>query len=299
MTLPKQVHAAEQLPTQPLKLQLEVMNQPYLRPPISTPTPNPTPQMQSLSDQTKYKAMTLEQRIRNYLGSNTNNVGVTYRDLNSGETIEINGYKVFTAASTVKVAIALAIADKLETGELSPDTLVYYSSADYEGGTGIMQGQDKSKPYKVINLVEYMIRYSDNIATNMLLGVYGYENFKNYLDQITEIPTNHYANQLTALGATNALEKLYNGAQSKYYYSTILEYLRTTQFHDRLDRHLSYDRVAHKIGNYGGNTHDVGVFLIDDNPYIVSVYTNGVPNANTVITGISDIIYDRQTGQKW
>lgn len=44
-------------------------------------------------------------------------------------------------------------------------SILYNAKTDYEGGTGILQGKDKSKPIPLQTLSDYSIMYSDNIAT--------------------------------------------------------------------------------------------------------------------------------------
>lgn len=66
--------------------------------------------------------------------------------------------------------------------------------------------------------------------------------------------------------------------------------MKTTVFHDRLDKYVPQNIVAHKIGNYGAFVNDVGI-VNATKPYIIAIYTEGMPNANEVIANISKILY--------
>jgi len=108
------------------------------------------------------------------------------------------------------------------------------------------------------------------------------------------ITTNHDNNEITAFGAFNALKKLNDGANSgNKGYSTIISLMKQTIFNDRISKDIPNSLVAHKIGNYGSNVHDVGI-IYTKRPYILSIYTNGLRDSNYTISGISDIIYKRQ-----
>lgn len=246
----------------------------------------------------KYKAMTLEERLKDYLGSNVNKVGIAYYDLTTGKTLSINGNKTFIAASTVKVPLAMKVYDLVAGGQLQETQKIAYDIENhFEAGTGILQNQDLSQPLPLNLLVEYVIRYSDNIATNMLITQLGYNTFKQAVDEKAGIVTNHSGNYMTANGAMNILKRLYTESKGNSYYAKIIGWMKQTVFHDKLDRYLNHAMVAHKIGFYGAAVSDIGI-IYTDKPYILAVYTNGVADPNTLIADISKIIYDRQVGNE-
>ena len=75
----------------------------------------------------------------NTMVNGSNNYGVYYEDLISGQVIAYNENKYFTAASTIKVALVMNVADTIQRGELKETDTVLYTSEEYEGGTGILQ----------------------------------------------------------------------------------------------------------------------------------------------------------------
>ncbi|HBP65753.1 MAG TPA: hypothetical protein DD730_16210 [Desulfosporosinus sp.] len=236
----------------------------------------------------------LEEAIRNFLGNEAGKVGLVYYDISSGKTISINGSKTFTAASTYKVPLAMIIYDQVSKGTRKETDTIKFTETCREGGTGILQNSNLSSPIKISTLVEDAIRYSDNIAANMLIKSLEYNNYKRLEDIKLGITTNHANNDITALGAFNALKSLNDGANNgNKNYSKILGLMKQTVFNDRISNNLPNSIVAHKIGNYGSNVDDIGI-IYTEKPYILTIYTNGLRNPNATISGISDIIYARQ-----
>lgn len=266
-SIPKMLHKAEQLKLQALA------------------------EEQRKKEETELQSLT--EQIRNYLGKNIDNVGLAYYDLNSGNTLSINGDKIFTAASTVKVPLAMLVYDQIAQGTLKENEALPYNEEFYEGGTGILQNQDLSKPIPLPTLVEYAIRYSDNIATNMLIGKLGYENFKRGVDQMSGIVTSHEGNYITANGALNILKRLYTESLTNTYYQKIISWMKTTIFHDKMDRDIDQRLVAHKIGLYGSYVSDIGIVYTPD-PYVLAIYTHGLDDPNTVIANVSKIIFNHE-----
>lgn len=248
---------------------------------------------QAKEAQQKAKKENLENEIKNYLGSDINNIGLSYYDITSGETININPDKTFLAASTVKVQLNMVLADMFANGQATQNEQLTYTQADYEEGTGILQGTSLSKSYGITTMSDYSIVYSDNIATNMIIRRIGYQNFRKLVDEKLGVSTDHSGNYITAAQETNILKQLYENKDSNSYYSHIIDVMKKTVFHDRLDKYIDNNIVAHKIGNYSNYVNDAGI-IYTNNPYVISIYTKGITNADEVIAHISKLIYDYQ-----
>ena len=72
--------------------------------------------------------------------------------------------------------------------------------------------------------------------------------------------------------------------------------MKNTIFHDRMDKYIPHNLVAHKIGNYGAYINDVGI-VFTERPYIFVMYTYGNSNGYEDIARISEIIYNYQIQQ--
>lgn len=240
----------------------------------------------------------MEAAINSYLGSNASKVGMVYYDLTFDQKIAINEEKVFTAASTVKVQINMLAYDWVKQGKLKLDETMQYINSDYEGGTGLLQGMDKSKPFPIQMLLDYSIKYSDNIATHMLqrrLG--GAKAIRQMANELVGTNTDIEENKITAEQEFRLLKKLYENREDENY-AHLLSVMKDTTFHDRIDKYLPHEICAHKIGNYENYTHDVAI-VFTEKPYILVVYTQGLPSTKEkpveeIIAGLSKLIYDEQ-----
>lgn len=67
--------------------------------------------------------------------------------------------------------------------------------------------------------------------------------------------------------------------------------MKETVFHDRLDKYVPKNIVAHKIGNYGAFVNDAGI-VYAPKPYIIAVYTEGLTNADEIIANINKMLYE-------
>ena len=108
---------------------------------------------------------------------------------------------------------------------------------------------------------------------------------------------NDEINNLTAKQQGIILRRLYDNPDNNPLYDIIIEHMKNTIFHDRLDKYLPYEIVAHKIGSYNEYTHDTGI-VYSERPYSLSVYTKSI-NPEP-IAKLSKIIYGLKisTGEK-
>ena len=223
-----------------------------------------------INRQSEQKRQALEDQIKSYLGKNIGNVGISYYDINSGKQIVINGDKTFLAGSTVKVQMNMVLYDMFQKGQIS---LI--------------------RPIPIQTLSDYSILHSDNIATNMIIKKLGYQNMRNLIDEKLGHATDHSGNYITANDETALLKLLYSNPQNNPFYNKLITNMKVTDFHDRIDLYIPQEIAAHKIGDYSNYVNDVGI-VYTENPYILSVYTQGVSNASEVIGHISKMIYDYQ-----
>lgn len=233
----------------------------------------------------------IEPDIRNYLGTKISKVGIAFYDIKSGKGFSINGDKYYNAASTVKVQMNMVLFDMIKEGKLNiKQTVKYNSSTDYEGGTGILQGKDKTKPFDLQTLSDYSIIYSDNIATRMIIRTIGRSEMKKRFGIKVghTVPTE---NTVTPNEELTFLKQLYENKDNNEYYTRLIGIMKETSFHDRLDKYVPKEIVAHKIGNYGAFVNDVGI-VYTQNPYIIVVYTEGLQNAEETIAQINKMIYE-------
>lgn len=239
----------------------------------------------------------LENKINKFLEGNINRVGFLFYDITTGKQIAINEDMVCVAASTYKVGMNVVAYDLVNSGELDLSSTIWYNSGYYESGTGVLQNQISAtlaNPVPIQKLLDYSIIYSDNIATNMVSGYLGGANYVrakvSSITGVTGIDTTR--NVITPEEEFLLLRRIYDNRDNTYY-SHLISVMEQTIFHDRIDKYIPQEITAHKIGDYGSYTNDVGI-IFTDKPYIFVMYTNGVSDADELIAGLSNLIYNEQ-----
>lgn len=216
--------------------------------------------------------LALTQAIASFKGD----IGITYVDLTTGKEVSINGDKEFYTASTIKVPLAMFVADKVNAGELNWDMQIPYNEKeDYEEGTGLLI-YDIQPSYSLRTLQEYNIVYSDNIAKNMLYDALGGDKKARtdlYAHFFKKTP-NLDSTQITSREAASILTQLYEKKATDKEYQTIYDYMKRTVFHERMETATTSGNVAHKIGSYNDYIHDIGIFETEQ-PFILTIYTEG------------------------
>ena len=232
----------------------------------------------------------LEDRIKIYLADDLDNIGLIYYNFENNNTININEDKKFIAASTYKVGLNLYAYYLNSIGKLDLDQYIEYLPEDYEEGTGILQDQYYIGSYKIQDLLDLSIIYSDNIATNMV-GRYlgGHEAVRKNLYNLLKIDFPPEENIITPEIECKILKYIY---EFSYYpnFSHMLSVLTHSEYNDRLTKYIDSDIVAHKIGTYDTYIHDVGI-VFNNSPYIIILYTHDIEDAEEKIANISNAIY--------
>jgi len=239
--------------------------------------------------------LNLENQVQTYVKDYEENIGLYYCDLTTGNSIEINTSKEFAAASTVKVPMNMVLMNLAQDGKIDFEGSMEFQDSDFEGGTGILQTQDLSAPIPLKTLSKYSIIYSDNIATQMLIRKIGREKMYDSFEDLLDRDVDHEENLTTAKNAADFLKLLYKNPDNNPYYAGLIENMKNTAFHDRIDKYIPEEITAHKIGSYASYVNDIAI-IYTDRPYILVVYTMGLREPEEKIAQISKMIYDYQSG---
>lgn len=239
----------------------------------------------------------LSTKIKNYLGSDVDKVGFVYYDLSSNKSIALNEDKVCIAASTYKVSMNLVAYNMINDGKFNLTDTVPYKADFYETGAGSLQYKTKTlskSPIAFSTLLDLSITQSDNIATNMISDKIGGADYVrkevSNITGVTDIDTT--TNVITPKIAFRLLKTLYDN-KSNENYAHLINAMKETEFHDRIDKYLPHKLVAHKIGNFDSYTNDIGI-VFTDKPYIFVIYVDGLPKPEEKIAKISKMVYDAQ-----
>ncbi len=102
-------------------------------------------------------------------------VGVAVVHLESGRAAYLNRAERFPMASTVKVPLAVQLLTRVDRGEVRLDSMIAVRPGDLHPGSGTLTDlfSQPGVSLSVRNLMELMLRISDNSATDILLRTAG------------------------------------------------------------------------------------------------------------------------------
>jgi beta-lactamase class A len=105
------------------------------------------------------------------------NIGVAVKHLESGEEFSVNGDVYFPMASVFKVPILVEVMALVNEGSLSLEDEVSLQKSDQHMGSGMLSDLDAPGiTLSIRNLINLMMKISDNSATDVLLVRVGAEN---------------------------------------------------------------------------------------------------------------------------
>ena len=221
-----------------------------------------------------------------------------YKNLQSGEVVEVNGEVVYPAASVIKLAIMVEAFRQAATGDLFFDSLYSVHESRVAGGSGILKELHAGIAVSLRDLVKMMIVLSDNTATNMVIDLVGMQAVNDTLARLGLKDTvlkrklmggPFYArpdyslaidNTLTARDIGRLLALLTAGqVVDPASDAGMLEFLLHQQVNDRLPLLLPAPaKVAHKTGEFQTTRHDAGVVYGPEGPlYVLVLLTRDLP----------------------
>ena len=209
--------------------------------------------------------------INLYKGVNAN---FMYTDLESDYSFGVGVESELYAASVTKLPAVLYAYKQADDGKLDLNKELTYLAKYKAGGSGIIQKDSIGTKYKLSTVLEYTIRYSDNIGYAMLLDELGGRNkVKEYWKSLGyEIHySDNFGNLSPELG-NGYIKEVY-----KYYLTgkdNAKKLVEDMEKSDNLEYVKSGDiKVAHKYGEYvegGGYYNDVSLNFTD-HPFALSI----------------------------
>ena len=255
-------------------------------------------------------------------------VAVALLDLESGFRFSLDGDRWFHAASTIKLAVLLAIFRAADEGRLRLDDSLHvrnrFVSAAYGSPFRLDPSSDAmpelyqaiGRTAKISALTEGMIVASSNLATNLLLDCLGVEYARNVLRdaQVSGVELRRGVedqaahekgidNEATADGLLTLLSALRGDFLKKESKEQAIHVLLAQRFNSMIPAGLpAHATVAHKTGEISTACHDVGiVYLPEREPYIAVILTEFDAEQNgrrETVAAISEMIYRSLTGRE-
>jgi beta-lactamase class A len=262
-----------------------------------------------------------EQLARLAAERKTRAIAVALHDVETGLRFSLQGDRWFHAASTIKVAVLLAVFRAADEGRLRLDDSLhvrnrFISAAD---GSPFHLSRDSDampelykrigRVAKISELAEGMIVASSNLATNLLLDYLSVEYARNVLRdaqadgvELQRGVEDHAAhetginNQATANGLLALLSALRGDFLSAKSKEQAIRILLEQRFDSMIPAGLPpHAVVAHKTGEISTACHDIGiVYLPEREPYLAVILTEFDSDRNgrrETVAAISEAIY--------
>lgn len=221
-----------------------------------------------------------------------NKMGIAFYDINTENGFDINGDEEYFPASTSKLYTVITLYDMVNAGTMDINKTVYCQESDLEAGAGVLQNMDLSKPIDLKTLADYAIIHSDNIAYLMLYRTLGRNNIKMDYEKIIGHKASGDTFNMSANDAAKLMKYIYDN-KDNYYFDLMIENMLNATAKDRIRKYLPEGIVAHKVGNNGSYVHDTAIVL-DEDPYILTVFSNNVYNAREKISTIAKLIHENR-----
>lgn len=203
-----------------------------------------------------------------------------------GETRIVGSRDSYNPASTIKLALLATVMRQADRGLLNLDAPISISPYMVVGGAGDLQKQDMPFTTTVRDVARRMVVLSDNTATNVLLYHVGLPTVQALLDDLglrtmkfnrQMFPGDKIAEPANVIDAADTVallramysENLLSDASRRQ----VLDWMRAQEVDTKFGAVLDNGRIAHKTGETGTVTHDVGYFLLPGNETIVAVFT--------------------------
>lgn len=111
-------------------------------------------------------------------------IGVSVKNLESGEAASLNGDELFPTASVFKIPVIVEFYKQLESGILSLDGKIILKNEDMVPGSGILKELSEGLELTYRDLIELMMILSDNTATDLIVDKVGIDNVNSTLKEL-------------------------------------------------------------------------------------------------------------------
>jgi beta-lactamase class A len=211
---------------------------------------------------------------------------VYLRDFEIGGWISVSPEKRYHPGSLLKLGVLFCILKQAEN-----DSSLLSRSIEYQPGSEFIPTQtfcqksiEKGKRYRIQELLEYMIAYSDNNATAVLNKIMNYKEYLNIFKTLNlEEPDGSNPNySVAAKDFSNFFKVLYNGSYlSPKMSEKAIQLMLKCDFKGGMMEGLpSSTPVAHKFGEWSGSAdlhelHEAGIIYMGNKAYLLTIMTSG------------------------
>jgi len=241
------------------------------------------------------------------------NIGIYFRNFDTGFVYTSNPDTVFFAASLNKATHALYTYIAAERGYIDIYAIHTFSAGDWWGGTGIIRFMPAGTRFTTRELLRHSVVYSDNVAFRMLTRYmnqisFSYEDFLAELGADPGFIKSAYSHYTTAADTAIWFYALHNYLESESRYGHYLLYDllntalcshpyftrgRTFGGDSRVDVRLLHTRyeIAQKYG-WAVESFNVAGIVYADSPFMLVILSDMDNGAHGLFDEISQLMQD-------
>lgn len=235
-------------------------------------------------------------------------LGVATIDLTSGRTFAYNATAVFPTASSIKIPIMIQVFRAERAGKFRFDDKVTLGPKDNAGGSGgpLQKALDRgSVTVTVRELLEDMIQYSDNSATNKLIDLVGLDTVNALIREFGLQQTRLRRKMMDTAAAARGDENVSTPGEMVRIVRLIYDNRAADPQSCRemlgiMKRVDAYMRpvipgnieVASKPGDLDGVRTETGLVYLPKRPFIVSVMSTYLSDRVNPVGQVTGIVFD-------
>jgi len=256
-------------------------------------------------------------------------VSVSYRDLESGASLDIRADTVFHAASTMKIPVMIEVLKRAQAGAFGLDQEILlvnqfasladgspFSLSSADDGDSVLYSKIGER-VPVRELLRRMITRSSNLATNQLIELVGAANVTatarglgaEHLSVLRGVEDQKafdkgMINTTTSADLATLLKAIEKGTVLSPASSVEMrDILLAQEFNEKIPAGLpAGTRVAHKTGEITAVSHDAAVvYPPGRKPYVLVVLTKGIRDgkaSSALIADISRIVWNHAVNSR-
>lgn len=241
-------------------------------------------------------------------------VGLADVSAPGGKSVVVGSLESYNPASTIKMALLAALMRQVDRGLLSLEAPITISPYMVVGGAGTLQRETMPYTTTVEDVVRRMVVVSDNTGTNVLFYQVGIPTVQALLDELglrtmrfnrQMFPGDRISDPQNVIDAADAIELLRaiyaTDLLSENSRRQIIQWMLDQEVDTKFGAVLDDEPVAHKTGETGNVTHDVGYFLVPGRETVVAVFTEVTTTTefseaarigNPIVQQIGRAVYD-------
>lgn len=224
------------------------------------------------------------------------------------QTLLLGSEASYAPASTIKLLLIAALMQQVDAGRLRLSDTVPVEPDDIVGGMGLLQNEPAPQQVSLQRLAELTITVSDNTATNLLVDVVGYEAMAALAEQL-QLQTMQFGrkmfeaaqppekdNYIDVRDSLQLLAQIYQGDfLSEESRAQILAWMSAQTVKSKIGAGVPEGvLVAHKTGENGPVSHDMGYLLIPGREVALAIFaeTSNTTDFNAAQAELNPVVAD-------